>query len=51
MARQKVLFMHAAPSSAESETEIVFLVRLDAYLSDAMSSDALDARGARTKAT
>ena len=32
IARQKVLFMHAAPSRAERETEIVFFVFLEAYL-------------------
>eukprot|EP00908_Phaeocystis_cordata_P008353 Transcript_19009.p4 GENE.Transcript_19009~~Transcript_19009.p4 ORF type:complete len:84 (+),score=26.47 Transcript_19009:219-470(+) len=30
MARQKVLFMHAAPSSAASETVMVFCVFLEA---------------------
>ena len=32
MARQKVLFMQAAPSRAERETVIVFFVFLPAYL-------------------
>ena len=51
IARQKVLFMHAAPSSAERPTVIVLRVFFDAYASDAISSDAFDASGARMNAT
>ena len=51
MAKQNVLFMHAAPSRVVRATVIDFLVFLAAYMYDAITSEALDASGARINDT
>jgi hypothetical protein len=49
IAKQKVLFMQAAPCSCCKAMPIVFSDFEEAYLKAARSSAAFDATGARTK--